>query len=194
MGLQPIGAILLIASLVGCRVQPAPQTRLYPKSTDAPTGVLHLHCTWTEPYCGGAEPDPRDLPRPVPWSGRLFIRAAAPDSTGKMAINDLRRPIIDSIRMDGAGHGHLTLPFGDYLLLDRDRLNDRKARQLGKDHGKPAMYTEPIDTACLRQWLHGPFGVFSITSRDTLQMEYPMYGQCPWYATPCVRYNGPLPP
>lgn len=158
------------------------------------SGTLHLHCTWTEPYCGGAEPDPNDYPRPAPWSGRMYIRVAEPDSTGKMAFNDLRRPIIDSIQMDREGHGHLTLPVGDYLLLESDRVSDRRARQLRKDHTKPAMYNEPIDTACLRHWLHGPFGVLNITSGDTLHVEYPMYGQCPWYSTPCVRYNGPLPP
>lgn len=157
------------------------------------SGILHLHCTWTDPYCGGAEPDPRDYPRPRPWSGKMYIRAARPDSTGKLAINDLTKPI-GTIQMNVEGDGYLTLPPGQYLLIDEDRADDRKYRELLRDFAKPAMYNEPIDTACLRQWLHGPFGVLSITSGDTLHVEYPMYGQCPWYATPCVRYNGPLPP
>ena len=124
----------------------------------------------------------------------MYIRAAEPDSTGNMAVNDLRKPVIDSIQLNSEGHGHLTLPVGDYLLLDGDRVNDRRACQLRRDHTKPVMYTEPIDTACLRQWLRGPFGVLRITGGDTLHVEHPMHGQCPWYATPCVRYNGPLPP
>ncbi len=186
--------IMLVALLTPCATHQAPRTGPGTSSAGLTHGVLHLHCTWTEPYCGGAEPDPSDYRRPAPWAGRMFMRAAITNSTGKMAINDLRQPILDSIRMDSAGHGYLTLPVGQYLLLDRDRVNDRRARQLRQDHTRPAMYTEPIDTACLRQWLHGPFGVLSITSGDTLHMEYPMHGQCPWYATPCVRYNGPLPP
>ena len=157
------------------------------------SGTLHLHCTWTEPYCGGAEPDPSDYPRPQPWSGKMFIRAARPDSSGKLAINDLREPT-GMIEMNAEGHGYLRLPPGDYLLIDEDRVDDRKYRQLLRDHTKPAKYNEPIDTACLRQWLRGPFGVFTITSGDTLFAEYPLHGQCPWYSTPCVRYNGPLPP
>ena len=188
--LRPMTIVVLLTS---CADQRIVEDGFFERTPPEGTGTLHLHCTWTEPYCGGAEPDPSDYPRPAPWSGHLFIRAATPDSTGKMAVNDLRQPIIDSIQMDGEGHGHLTLPVGDYLLLDGDRVNDRKARQLKRDHSRPAMYTEPLDTACLRQWLHGPFGVISITG-DTLHIEYPMYGQCPWYATPCVRYNGPLPP
>lgn len=167
---------------------------MYPHAGSVGHGVLHLHCTYTEPYCGGAEPDPSDYPKPQPWRGKMFIRAARPDSTGKMAINDLRLPILDSIQMNSEGHGHLALPVGKYIFLDRDHTDERKYRELLREFTKPAMYTEPIDTACLRQWLRGPFGVFTITSGDTLHMEYPMHGQCPWSGTPCVRYNGPLPP
>ena len=161
---------------------------------DTGNGVFHLQCTYTAPYCGGAEPDPSDYPRPQPWSGTMYIRAARPDSSGLFAVNDLHEPILDTIRMNGEGEGYLLLPAGHYLLLDQDRVDDRKYRELLRDHSKPAMYTGPIDTACMRQWLRGPFGVFTIAGGDTLHMEYPMHGQCPWYATPCVSYNGPLPP
>ena len=56
------------------------------------------------------------------------------------------------------------------------------------------LYTDAIDTVCLRQWLQGPFGMLTITAGDTLRQELPMHGQCPWYETPCVSYHGPLPP
>lgn len=158
------------------------------------TGMLHLHCTYTAPYCGGAAPDPSDYPRAYPWRGRMFIRAAHPDSTGKFSINDLREPVLDTITTNAEGHGFLALPAGTYLMLDQDRVDGTQYEKLLHDHAKPAMYTEPIDTACLRRWLHGPFGVLTIAGGDTLHMEYPMYGQCPWYSTPCVHYFGPLPP
>jgi hypothetical protein len=193
MGLTTTGGLLILALVFPACNSSKEKSKGEPTGVRG-SGVLHLHCTWTEPYCGGAEPDPSDYPRPQPWGGRMFIRSARPDSSGKSALNDLRIPIFDSIDMNGEGHGYLALPSGAYLLLDRDRKDDRKARQLSKDHAKPVMYTEPIDTACLRRWLQGPFAVFAITSGDTLHLEYPMYGQCPWYATPCVRYNGPLPP
>jgi hypothetical protein len=167
---------------------------LYPYHSAVGPGTLHLHCTYTAPYCGGADPGPEGMPRAQPWSGRMFIRAARPDSTGKFAINDLRAPILDTIQMNNEGHGYLLLPAGQYLLLDQDHVDDRRYRQLLHDHAKPAMHTAAIDTACMRRWLHGPFGVFFVTDGDTLHTEYPMHGQCPWYDTPCVSYHGPLPP
>ena len=157
------------------------------------SGTLHVHCTWTEPWCGGAEPDPADHPRPRPWSGKLFIRAARPDSTGKLALNDLHEPS-GPIEMNAEGHGYVRLPPGNYVLIDADRVDERRYRALLRDYTMPAKYNEPIDTACLRAWLVGPFGVHTITSGDTLHVDHSMNGTCPWYATPCVRYNGPLPP
>jgi hypothetical protein len=124
----------------------------------------------------------------------MYIRTARPDSTGRMAINDIQQPVLDSILMNSDGNGYLVLPAGNYIFLDRDHVDDRKYRELLRDHAKPVMYTEPIDTACLRRWLHGPFGVLTTVGGDTLHVEYPMYGQCPWYSTPCVHYFGPLPP
>ncbi len=156
-------------------------------------GTIHVHCTWTEPYCGGAEPDPADHPRPQPWSGKMFIRAARPDSTGKLAINDLREPTA-MIQMNTEGDGYLILPPGQYILIDEDRADDRRYSELLRDHMKPTKFKEPIDTACLRQWLFGPFGVCAIKPGDTLHVDYPFHGKCPWYSTPCVRYSGPLPP
>jgi hypothetical protein len=71
-------------------------------------------------------------------------------------------------------------PPGDYLLLDQDRADDRRYRKLLKDFPKPAMYQTPIDTACLRRWLTGPFGVLSIPGGDTLHLDLPRHGQCSW--------------
>lgn len=157
-------------------------------------GVLHLKVTHTSAYCGGADPGPEGMPRPEPWQGPMYLRHAVPDSSGRMAHNDLGVPITDTIRTDRTGHGHLTLPAGNYLLLDDDRVDDQRYKRLLKDHAQRAMYTEPIDKECLERWLHGPFGVITIVGGDTNHVDLPLFEQCPWYSTPCVRYNGPLPP
>jgi hypothetical protein len=170
------------------------QDRSFDPIPQSSIGVLHLHATFTGAYCGGADPGPEGMPRPEPWQGRMFLRAAAPDSTGSMALNDLRRPIQDTIRTDATGNGHLTLPAGYYLLLDQDRVDDRRYQQLLKEHGRPTLHTDAIDKACLDRWLHGPFGVISITGDDTSHVDLPLFEQCPWYGTPCVNYHGPLPP
>ncbi|MCB9182398.1 MAG: hypothetical protein H6591_00660 [Flavobacteriales bacterium] len=36
-------------------------------------GTLHLHCTNTAPYCGGADPGPDGMPKPGPWQGMMFL-------------------------------------------------------------------------------------------------------------------------
>lgn len=186
-----IGVLLLLSSCANRRsVDPS----LFDPHADHAPGVLHLHATYTAPYCGGAEPDPSEWPRTQPWQGSMYIRRAAPDSTGRFALNNLSEPILDTIRTNADGHGWSTLPAGHYLLLDTDRVDRHKYKELLRLHAEPTMHTTPIDTACMRHWLHGPFGVVTITSGDTLNVELPLRDQCPWYATPCVHYFGPLPP
>ncbi|HMQ75165.1 MAG TPA: hypothetical protein PKE21_01610 [Flavobacteriales bacterium] len=167
---------------------------VYPWNGGRGSGVLHLHATYTAPYCGGADPGPEGMPRPMPWRGAMYLRAAAPDSSGVMAPNELQRPIVDTIRTDATGHGTLSLPAGYYLLLDQDRVDERRYQQLLKEHGRSTLHTDAIDKACLDRWLHGPFGVVTIRGGDTTHVELPLFDQCPWYSTPCVSYHGPLPP
>ena len=81
-----------------------------------------------------------------------------------------------------------------YVVLDADRRGRKRYDALLRDHSKPALYTAAIDAACMQRWLYGPFPVHTITSGDTLHMQLPLQGQCSWFATPCVQYNGPLPP
>lgn len=183
-----------ISILVSCSGRHISRTDPRNELTMPRTGVLHLHATYTAPYCGGADPGPEGMPLPKPWQGRMYLRAVSPDSSGTMALNDPQHPIIDSMRTDSMGNGYRKLPVGHYLLLDQDRVDDRRYRQLLKDHARPAMYTEPIDKACLDRWLRGPFGVVTIRGGDTTHVELPLFDQCPWYATPCVSYHGPLPP
>ena len=192
--------LLLLVLLVGCNRSSHPtakSNRLYERNTGSSAkqhGILHLNVTYTAPYCGGVDPGDEGMPQAQPWRGAMYLRSAVSDSTGLFALNDLRSPIVDTLRTDGSGIGSVVLPAGTYLLLDRDRMNDRRYQQLLKDHSKSAMYTEPIDKACMDRWLHGPFGVITITGGDTTHVELPLFDQCPWYNTPCVRYNGPLPP
>ncbi len=183
------GILLLLACTASRRTVEEPQ----PAALLPTHGELHLHVTRTSAYCGGADPGPEGMPRPEPWEGSMFLRRVHADS-GDLAMNELREPVLDTIHTDGMGHGYLTVPAGNYLILDRERVDDERYRQLLKDHAQPALYTEAIDKACLDRWLFGPFGVITVVGGDTAHAELPLFDQCPWYATPCVRYNGPLPP
>ena len=158
------------------------------------SGFLHLHCTWTEPYCGGAEPDPEQLPRPTPWRTTFFVRATIPDSSGRTAFNDPDAPLADSVVTGADGQGTTTLPTGDYLLIDRDRVDRVRHDRILRDHAKPSGANDAADPDCLRRWLLGPFQVIRITPDDTLSVRIDERGNCPWYSTPCVSYHGPLPP
>ncbi|HRH68306.1 MAG TPA: hypothetical protein PLB89_02250 [Flavobacteriales bacterium] len=157
-------------------------------------GILHIHATYTEAYCGGEDPGPEGMPRPYPWSGRMYIRKAIPDSTGRFVMNDPDAPLLDSIQMNSDGHGWLDLPAGTYLIFDRDRVDRTRYDQLIRDHEAGDMYTDPIDKACMDRWLHGPFPFHTITAGDTLHMPLPLHGQCPSFDVPCVVYRGPVPP
>jgi hypothetical protein len=187
-----LGSTLLLGACSNIRT--TDRGELYPWKGSRGTGVLHLHATYTAPYCGGADPGPEGMPRPMPWRGAMYMRMATPDSTGLMAPNDLHRPILDTIRTDSNGNGYLELPAGHYLLLDQEHVDDRRYQQLLKDHDRPALHTDAIDKDCLDRWLHGPFGVITITGGDTTRAELPLFDHCPWNDTPCVGYFGPNPP
>ena len=192
-------AVMLLAGTMMCLIACTSQRTvneggIYPWQDGTSTGVLHFHCTYTAPYCGGAEIDPSEYPRPMSWSGSFYLRKVVPDSSGKSAINDPSQRITATIRTGSDGHGYLQLPAGHYLLLDSDRVDRKRYNRLLKDFAKPKMHQDPIDKECLKRWLHGPFGVIKMTDGDTLSIDNPMRGQCPWYAIPCVVYTGPLPP
>ena len=191
-----VAMVLVALAMNGCSSRRNSNTgEMYDwKPSGGAGGILHIHATWSEPWCGGAEPDPREWPRIGPWSGNMYIRRAPQDSSGRMALNDLRQPIVDTIAMNAEGDGWLKLPAGTYVVLDADRRDRKRYDALLRDHSKPAMYTAAIDAACMQRWLYGPFPVHTITSGDTLHMQLPLQGQCSWFATPCVQYNGPLPP
>ena len=186
MGIM-VGVLLTLLS-GGCARRPITD------ASHGQTGVLHLHATWNVPWCSGVEPDPSEWPRVVPWSGTMYLRKARPDTSGHMAMNNIEWPILDSILMDSAGHGHLSVAPGSYLLLDRARVDRREHDRLLRDFAKPALHREAIDRVCLDRWLKGPFEVITISAGDTLHLEMPLQGKCSWQSTPCAPDHGPPPP
>lgn len=192
--MRTLARILMLFSAACTTMQRSSPVNRNGRDSSLRNGVLHVHVSHTAAYCGGADPGPGGMPRPEPWRGHMFLRAATPDSTGTLALNDLGRPILDTIRTDATDNGHLSLPAGHYLLLDQDRVDDQRYRTLLKDHARPTLHTAAIDKACLDQWLHGPFGVVHIREGDTTRVDMSLFDQCPWYSIPCVHYHGPLPP
>lgn len=192
--LKCVGSWIVLTAAACTTTRHSHNGGMYDWNRGSAHGVLHIHATYTPAYCGGADPGPEGMPRTYPWQGRMYVRKAVPDSTGRSAINDPDSPVLDSMQMNSEGHGWLDLPAGTYLIFDRDRVDRTRHDQLIRDHKAGAMYTDPIDRACMDRWLRGPFPFHTINAGDTLHMPLPLHGQCPWYETPCVNYQGPLPP
>lgn len=186
---SPFVILICSAVLCGCG-----NVRRTPSHAAPDTGVLHVHCTWTPAHCGGAYID-FDAQRPEQgWAGTLFLRSAKPVGDGLPAINDLSLPVIDSVRMNARGDGYVRLRPGMYLLLERDRIDDRQAKAYLREHAQPTEYHLAADTSCMRQWLTGPFDVIAVAPGDTAHVRRNFSGRCSWDAVPCVQYIGPLPP
>ncbi len=157
-------------------------------------GVLHLEATHTEAYCKGVPPRPEDHIAPQPWSTVLYVREAGPVDARGQAKNDPTRPVVDSIRTMDNGQGFLRLPPGSYILVDRDRVDDRRYQQLLKDHAEPVRYRGAIDKDCLDKWLHASYSAFTITKGDSTQVAHNTHLKCSWERVPCAPWQGPLPP
>ena len=183
-----------VIALCSCASKRIVEDGFFERETSPGTGILHLHCTFTEPHCGGVELTPDEMPKPHPWSGRLYVRPARPESGETLSLNRIDVPVRDTIIMDAKGDGYLRLPVGEYLLLDKEHVDDRMYKRLLRDHRDTTPYYTAIDVACIRKWLYGPFATITISASDTTHLEHPQMGKCSWYSTPCVQYFGPTPP
>lgn len=161
---------------------------------DERTGTLLLHATHTEAYCKGVAPRPEDRPTARPWQGVLHVRPASEVDARGQAINDVRLPVVDSIRTGADGKGMTTLPPGSYILIGHDHMDDRHYHHLLKTHAEATPHRRAIDKDCLAQWLRGPFPVFTITAGHTMRVEHHGHGECSWNSVPCAAWMGPLPP
>jgi hypothetical protein len=182
-----IGVLLTVLSS-GCAKRPLA------RAPHGQVGVLHVHATHTEAYCKGVAPRPEDYPTAQPWSGVLYLRSAGTLDEQGRAFNDVRRPVLDSIRTDDIGHGQLDLPPGTYILIDRDRATDRRYHQLLKDHAQATPHRGAIDKDCLDQWLRGPFSTVTIVADDVTPVDHHTISKCSWNSVPCAPWMGPLPP
>ncbi len=129
-------------------------------------------------YCGGAAPpDELAFPKPSPKAGiKLFVR--------KGNFNNPGEKIIDSLISDAEGKFKITLPEGTYTFIES---------------WKKEKYQTPVnkswyvyDTACYRKRYHEPdFTVEVKGNIKNIKINFVRY--CSW-STPCIEYDGPLPP
>ena len=132
----------------------------------------------TRSYCGGAAPSFEQLhPKPLPVIGaKLYIK--------KGNTNQFPAAIIDSITTDTAGKFSLSLPPGDYCLVE--------APKKGKLLFPPNDQYSQWDTACYRKNYEQCDYLLSVKGK-TSDVQIVFSRPCPWHV-PCRNYSGPLPP
>jgi hypothetical protein len=157
-------------------------------------GVLHLHTTNTRSWCSGVPPPDQDHATPKPWSTVWYVRPVDMVDDRDRATNDPKKPVLDSLHTAADGHGHLRLPPGTYILVDRDRVDIARYQHLLREHAEPTQHRKAINKKCLDTWLHGPFPTVTITAGDTTHVERVTQVPCSWQNVPCAPWDGPLPP
>lgn len=156
------------------------------------TGVLDIRSWWTNPQCGGALLEEDDRRSADPWKGPHYIRNAMPQNG--QAFNDLKLDIVDSLFTNEDGIGTLELSPGNYIVIDRDLMNDDHYERILREFGKGSQYYSPVETTCLHMWLRGPFDVVQLSTGDTTYFTRSIAGRCSWDRVPCSDHSGPLPP
>jgi hypothetical protein len=129
-------------------------------------------------YCGGAEPSPeQQFPKPYPKAGiKLLVR--------KGNFNNPKEKIIDSFVSDAEGKFKVSLPAGTYTFIEPWKRGKYKTPQ---DH--PGL---TYDTTCYRKRYYQPDYTLEVKNKVTgIKIHFQRH--CAW-TTPCVLYNGPMPP
>ncbi|MFN3404112.1 MAG: prealbumin-like fold domain-containing protein [Cytophagaceae bacterium] len=154
--------------------------------------IVKGRVTFTSSYCGGAAPTDEILElhqRQQPLANKtLYIRQGKENNTAKK--------IISTIITDSKGEFQISLPPGNYVVVD-DRKRDKNLfNQILKDHSQETEYYYKTDIVCLQDWIKTPDATFCITGKEKsfLPVEINYHLPCSWGSVPCTQYTGPLPP
>ncbi len=156
----------------------------------AGTYPIQITITQTSNYCGGAAPPDEllnDLLPPKPLGDfAFFIR--------KGKTNIVAENVIASGKTNSEGLCHLQLPEGDYALVFADKKDKVYYNKLLDELKNGNENFAPIDKNCLEKWLATPELIFTVSKDGPNRFEINVHHHCPWNATPCAQYIGPLPP
>jgi len=141
-------------------------------------------------YCGGAEISPEEMaemskPRPLA-NKKCYVR--------KGSKNDVKAPVVATFISDANGNCTLSLPPGEYCLVDERKYDKKFIADIARKYKKAGLYHSAADLNCLKAWLATPDAVFTIKEDGENKVEVNYYTPCGWDSTPCIQYNGPLPP
>ena len=104
----------------------------------------------TNEYCGGANPSEEIIEalrkeKPLP-DKRLFVRAGT--------LNKITRPVLQSFTTDAEGNFEISLPPGDYCVIEEGKKDQLKIPDFSKENEKlpPAEAYRLTSEECLRTW------------------------------------------
>ena len=133
----------------------------------------------TASYCGGAQPTQEMIkklrtPSGIPF-GKLFVK--------KTLVNEEGARIIDTIRADANGNFSITLPAGNYCLVEEWKSKPFKLPLNSK--------MQTVDAACYRKLYNTCDYQLNITE-DMPDLKFNFHRPC-YFNLPCISYKGPMP-
>jgi hypothetical protein len=135
----------------------------------------------TVSYCGGAQPskeilDSCNTPRGVPF-GKLFVKEGSKNGESSK--------IVDTIVANANGNFSISLPAGDYCLVEEWKSKPYKLPLKTKD--------QTVDSACYKNLYNTCDFQLNITNKDVENIKILFHRKC-LFNQPCVSFHGPLPP
>jgi hypothetical protein len=145
--------------------------------------------THSSSYCGGARPTNDILmeitsPRPNP-NATFYVRR------GK--FNDISEEVFCTFSTDENGNFSFKLPPGDYVILEKNRVDSLYYKQVVKTYSKESDSYSAVDTSCMNNWLKESLTQISITTKDLENINWNIHKAC-WTDAPCIQYKGPYTP
>ncbi|MGY6560654.1 MAG: hypothetical protein ACXITV_00965 [Luteibaculaceae bacterium] len=175
-----IGAVLLVLIFSSCNLQ---------KKTKV--GEVSVAITQTKSYCGGAPPDApilKELSTPKPLAQESFVIRSG-------SVNKAEEKIVASFTTDKQGEAFLSLPPGDYLIVEAYKKDRAFFNKLLMDFEHESENYSKVNVECLMQWLETPLLTFTVEdTREPLRLTVNMLKPCDYQKFPCVHFIGPLPP
>ena len=136
-------------------------------------------------YCGGVAPSEEMLQNAQakrPMSGfMVYVK--------KGTENKLMSSIVDSARTDSNGNYSFDLKPGEYVLLQKEQLNEDVYKTYEASKWIQA------DTDCMKLWWKKGLSTITVENQNIDGLNFHFQKRCfvP-LGIPCLRYSGPYPP
>ncbi len=161
-----------------------------PGKKSSRTRVLSGRVVQTSSYCGGANPSQEileELRKQKPYPNKtLFVRAGT--------VNDLAKPILQRFASDAEGNFKISLPPGDYCIVEEAKKDkpaapdfSKENEELAKSGGGGEAY-RLTSLECLKQWSGTCDKTIKVEKRNVTGMVIEFHHGC---NPPCVK-GGPL--